>query len=259
MSQPIEQLGPEVMAAIISGGISLLVGVVTAGVSIIVARQNAVSASTLKTRELLTQVELKTRELSDQAEQKLRELRSHSESMRQAQMTDIVRKRIETYPKLYEIISIYGRNWELEGKVRDRAWASAFLMELINNNAVNGAFFSNVVYVWYGILRSFLEELLKNEDFAIKGEASKKQEAKLYAIIRGPEIQLKGEKHLFPGLGSVIKDELGSYIVSAISVTHSDDSKTTEGLATRLDDLLVAWEKQYKDADSGASPRKDFA
>jgi hypothetical protein len=148
---------PVVVAAIISASISLFVGLVTAIISAFastrVARRSVnaqfalketelVAQFALKEKDLVAQADLQKEGLIAQAELKLSELRAQAESMRQTQVTEIIKKRIDTYPLLYEIISVYGRNWEIAGKVRDRECASSFLNALIENNAKNGAFFS---------------------------------------------------------------------------------------------------------------------
>lgn len=115
----------------VSGVVTLIGAVITARVSIYLA-QKSVTA----------QAEQKSKELTAQADLKLKELTAQAEAMRQTQLTEIVRKRIETYPAFYEILAVYGRNWEIEGKSRNQEWAASFLKALIENNARNGAFFS---------------------------------------------------------------------------------------------------------------------
>ena len=183
----------------------------------------------LKTQEFETQVQLKTRELDTQAKLKGMELdslasklRADWEAVRQQQLTEVLRKRIDTYPALYEIISVYGRNWEIERKPFDVDWSRAFLKALIENNAKNGAFFSNRVYDWYGRLRTFLDEL--STELSSGRLADHKEVAKLYDIIRGP-LQPSGHSR-DPGLGSFIKDELGSYISSVISATYDAEGSS---------------------------------
>jgi hypothetical protein len=149
-----------------------------------------------------------------------------AEAMRQAQLTEIVRKRIETYPAFYEIIAKYGRNWEINGESHNQEWAEKFLKELIDNNAKNGVFFSERVYRWYGALRNELQKLMK--DLGNGREATEDEMQRIYDIIRGPE--MPGDQ--WPGLGTFLKNELGSYISAAIS----RDTEHPEDIRKLLDD-----------------------
>lgn len=217
---------PEVVAALIAGVVATI-GVI---VSIYIARHQVDVQVRLKTQELEAQAQLKSQELEAQGNLKARELqvlasqlRAEQESVRQEQLTEILRKRIETYPVLYEIITVYGRNWEIEGKSFDHRWARSFLKALIDNNAKNGAFFSKRVYEWYGLLRTSLEDL--SGRLAAGGVATREDIERLYDIIRGPILPSGDERD--PGLGSYIKDELGSYVTLIVSATHGtmDTSK----------------------------------
>jgi hypothetical protein len=187
----------------------------------------------LKHDELDAQAKLKHDELDKQGEALSARLRLDQEGLRQAQLTEILKKRNDTYPIFYQIISVYGRNWEIHGKGRDSAWATSFLNALIDNNASNGAFFSDRVYRWYGLLRSLLENLTVS--LATGREANDVEVSLLYDIIRGPIID---EGIQAPGLGSYIKDELGSYIIASVSAIF-DNSATYErhSYATELEEL----------------------
>jgi hypothetical protein len=154
------------------------------------------------------------------------------EALRQAQLSEILRKRIDVYPSLYEIISVFGRNWEIEGKARDQAWAKAFLKALIDNNAKNGAFFSERVYKWYGFLRTFLES---SSNALIDREATNAEIDLLYDIIRGPAYKNDGSISRLAGLGTYIKDELGSYVTAIASATYSYSSTNEQQFAEKSD------------------------
>jgi hypothetical protein len=137
------------------------------------------------------------------------------EGLRQAQLTEILKKRIETYPAFYELLAVFGRNWDIKGKRRDHAWASSFLKALVENNAKNGAFFSERVYEQYGKLRTLLEGL--THSLAKGDEASDPEMAQLFDLIRGTTLP-SGERAA--GLGTYIKDELGSYLTAFVSSSH---------------------------------------
>ena len=187
---------------------------VTAALIAAVVAAAGVLASVLASRR---DTDARTRELAASIDR----LAAEQETVRQEQLTEILRKRIETYPALWEIITIYGRNWEIEGKPCDQAWAKTFLKALIDNNAKHGAFFSNAVYAWYGALRSYLEEM--TVDLATGRTATPDEIARLYDIIRGPVLPT-GDKR-GPGLGSYIKDELGSYVTLIVSAMHPHEKR----------------------------------
>ena len=155
--------------------------------------------------------------LSEELQQKYRALDVALETARQAQAAEIVKRRADTYPELYRIISDYGRSWDLLGKPRDAAWAGEFLGELLSNNAKNGVFFSKKVYEHYGYLREFLVSVLSR---FTAGESIPKEaiNLSLYAIIMGKERGPDQERDA--GLGSYLKNELGGYVEIILSAEY---------------------------------------
>jgi hypothetical protein len=83
----------------------------------------------------------------------------------------------------------------------------------------------------------------------------------MYAIIRGPEIRLAdGTTTQSPGLGSIIKDELGSYVVAAISATHSDYPEEVRKLIENPEALLrLRWSQRRKEMAPQAIEETLFA
>jgi len=231
------------MTTLISAGVAAVVALFGTIVSSWIALRGLEAQAKLKQDELEVQAKLKKDELEAQAKVKKDELeaqakvkkdeleaaaarlRVEQEAMRQTQLTEIVKKRIETYPALYEIISVYGRNWEIEGKARDHAWVSSFLMALIENNAKQGAFFSQRVYDWNGKLRAFLEDFRMELAPGITAPHGEIQ--KLYDIIEGPRLPSGYDRG--HGLGTYIKDELGSYITPTVSTMHRSSEAETNG------------------------------
>jgi hypothetical protein len=174
-----------------------------------------------KAQELEKQLELRVQELQFTTIHLRDELQAREAAVRQEQLTEILKKRIETYPALYEIISIYGRNWQIEGKPYNQAWVDEFLKALIYNNAKNGAFFSDQIYEWYGNLRNLLETWTKTFSDGHNGTSEELEQ--LWAVIRGPMKSSGEERH--PGLGSFIKDELGSYITAIVSARYRNNGQ----------------------------------
>jgi hypothetical protein len=79
-----------------------------------------------------------------------------------------------------------------------------------------------MVYEWYGRLRSFLEQMSKR--LAIGSTARPDEIARLYDIIRRPILPTGDQRA--PGLGSFIKDELGSSYVTLIVSAISGDQRS---------------------------------
>lgn len=192
-------LEPTVIAAIISGVVAVL-GVL---VSSILARG--------QTRIQAQELELRTRELDFRAkelENFAKQLEAQLEENRQAQLVEIIKKRIETYPQLWSVLLTYGRNWRLEGKVRDAAWAQEFLLQLNKCHAEFGVFFSQPVYAKFHEFQNFLK--LIAEILSEGKEVYQEQYVQLFRIINGD--QLEGT----PGLATHLKNDLGSYSIAAI-------------------------------------------
>src|SRR5262245_11419198 len=118
-----------VIAAAVSGVVALLVAAISARVTrkgwaaqadlkmkelnsqAILKAQELDSQATLKANELRSQARLKAQELDSQSTLKANELelmvkrlKAEEEAVRQSQLTEIVKKRMETYPSLYKII-----------------------------------------------------------------------------------------------------------------------------------------------------------
>ncbi|MCP4662103.1 MAG: hypothetical protein GY856_42415 [bacterium] len=136
---------------------------------------------------------------------KVREL---EEQNRQAQLLEILKKRIECYPPLWEILISYTINWPYKGTNRDWQWANAFLMELDSWNATYGLFFSHAARVKFIELRSFLlgiEGKLTDDESVTRSDFEE-----MYYILVG--IEEKGEV----GLDTHLRNDLGSYRIAAI-------------------------------------------
>jgi outer membrane murein-binding lipoprotein Lpp len=176
---------PTIIAAIVAGAVSSL-GVLA-----------AVVAARWQLNAKLEEIELKTKELDLAAERLEREL----DALRQAQLGQILAKRLDAYPRLWSVLLTYGLNWAIERKPRNEAWARKYLSELNQCNAQCGLFFSQSVYVAFHRLRAHLVEI----DFKLsKGELLDEAEfTRLDTIVSGVDGA--------PGLATYLKDDLGSY------------------------------------------------
>jgi hypothetical protein len=105
----------------------------------------------------------------------------------------------------------YDLNWGLEGKQFDRSWSLEFLRELNACNAEHGVFFSQPVYERFAEFRTFLADTTKHSK---QGEEISEDDR------RGLEEQLFSTTKK-SGLGTVLKDDLGSYIQINLKVGSS--------------------------------------
>jgi hypothetical protein len=167
-------------------------------------------------QDLDARIKIAREEIDTRLKTAREDIATRNEAARQTQMTEVLKKRIETYPELYRIISAYGRAWELSDRPWDLEWCETFLSDLLRNNEKNGAFFSNKVYESYGDLRGHLESLRSRLRHG--GHVTDEDIEKLYAIIRGP-IKPSGDSR-GPGLGSWMKNELGAEVETFTSVLH---------------------------------------
>ena len=131
--------------------------------------------------------------------------------LRQTQFRDILQKRIEIYPRLWSICIRYETNWVIDGKVKDRDWAQAFVAELNAFNIEGGLFFTEELYNSFGDVRA---GLLRAVDETKPGEAVDPQ---LTAWIRIAIYGTTDDKgRVIPGLSTHLKDDLGSYHATAL-------------------------------------------
>jgi hypothetical protein len=186
---------------IISALISSTVAIVGVFTSIIIARWQ----SKLQTKEL----NLKALELNSS----LKKLEADYEALRQEQFTEILKMRLETYPKLWKILLKYGHYWKYEGKLQDNTWVKEFLIELRECNAQIGIYFSQALYEKYFEYYCALVEI---EFKFSKGKHVLPEELdSLDMIFLG-----NGNR---PGLATILKDDLGSYRSIALQRREVDN------------------------------------
>jgi hypothetical protein len=183
-----------IIAAAISGIIALI-GVIA---SLAVARQQ----SALQDKELA----LKAKEIENLTQR----FEAEFESLRQTQLTEVLRKRIDTYPKLWKVLITYTTNWGIAQNPRNLEWVKSFLAALNECNVETGIFFSERVYKKFFDLRA---ALIKLEQKMSTGQALDEQDFWLPdRICLGSD----GEA----GLSTYLKDDLGSYGNTAIQATN---------------------------------------
>ncbi len=134
--------------------------------------------------------------------------------LRQAQLGQILQKRIEVYPILWSINIRYLTNWKLDKKLQDREWAENYLRELNAFNIDNGLFFSQKLYGKFVKLREYLTAAV--EKTPAGGEVLKKQTSLIWEEVYGKKN--KPPKKPTPGLSTFLKDDLGSYSGASLQV-----------------------------------------
>lgn len=143
------------------------------------------------------ELELKAKEI----DATVKKLHSELEVLQQTQFTEILKKRLEVYPKIWEIVMTHTLNWQSNNKVRDYQWVKEFLEQLTACSAEVGVFFSQAVYVRYIDLENILINLEKKLSEGVKVE-----EFELFM----PDRIFVGENN-DGGLATFLKDDLGSY------------------------------------------------
>jgi hypothetical protein len=124
----------------------------------------------------------------------------------QTQFMEIIKKRIETYPKLWRIHIHYETNWSLEGKSKTKEWAQEYVAALNEFNVEGGLYFSQDLYVRFVELRRALYDAI---DGTMPGEVvSPSTTRAIREIVYGGSWRA--------GLSTHLKDDLGSYNVTLL-------------------------------------------
>lgn len=124
------------------------------------------------------------------------------DTSRQTQFQEIIKKRIEFYPKLWKIHISYETDWTLARKTKTREWAIEYLDRLAEFNREGGIFFSQAAYVKFFELRHVLHHAV--DETAPGQEISPELAFRIRDAVYGS--RLSG-----PGMSSHLKDDLGSY------------------------------------------------
>ncbi len=134
--------------------------------------------------------------------------------LRQAQLGQILQKRIEVYPILWSINIRYLTNWKLDKKLQDREWAENYLRELNAFNIDNGLFFSQKLYGKFFELRKHLMAAV--EEAPAGGAVPEELTSIIWEAVYGKDDEETGEST--PGLSTFLKDDLGSYSGASLQV-----------------------------------------
>jgi len=184
--------------ALIAGGVSII-GTLVTYISVKGNLKAKINELKLKESEII----IKQKEFENTA----KNIELHLETLKQNQLSEIVKKRINVYPKLWKIIISYGTEWVFEEKKYDIEWAKNYRNELREYNKEYGVFFSQEVYNSFFYLRQGLTKIIKKH--TLNNTISQSECAKLYELIINITTMCEP-------LSVVMKDDLGSYSKSII-------------------------------------------
>ena len=134
------------------------------------------------------------------------ELQKEMTILHQNQLQDILKKRIEVYPYLWEIITVHWQHFDNNKK--DINWCKTFINELKRCNEQYGVYFSQAVYEQYHAFYMELKKIkLELETFG--GIIDNTQ-------ISTIDLLWYGNEKYGLGLASQLKNDLGSYKIALI-------------------------------------------
>ena len=184
--------------------IAAFVSIIGTTVTLISVRGNLkIKLNELKIRK--DEIVLKQKDIENAA----KNIESEFEKLKQMQLSEIIKKRLEVYPMLWEVLITYGTEWFFEGKQYNYEWAKNYLNALNACNKRCGVFFSQDVYLSFHVLRTSLSEIVKR--FNANDYVTQEECESLYDIITD------GTLNCAP-LSTSLKDDLGSYSTSIIQM-----------------------------------------
>jgi hypothetical protein len=132
---------------------------------------------------------------------------------RTTQFTEVLKKRIEIYPKLWQIHIQYETHWDLYRKPKTGAWAVEYRDALKGINLEGGVFFSEKLYNRFFDLRARLDAAANETPMDSLVAEDKVDEIRFIVYGRPGH----------PGLATIEKDDLGSYGASEIQTRTDRD------------------------------------
>ena len=147
----------------------------------------------------ISEVEVKKQEVEKMGDR----LQAEAEALRQTIMRDVLAPRMQAYAALWRVFITYERNWLIEQKTFDAAWADEFLLALNTCNAEHGVFFSEDVYVPFYEYRERLLDIVRKSN---SGQAITPED-----VSRLMEVSTSGIPDM-TSLATAMKNDLGSYM-----------------------------------------------
>lgn len=157
----------------------------------------------------LKEVNLKQKELElerEKLESIGNDLRTEMATLHQNQLQDILRKRIEVYPHLWEVVTVHWQH--CDNNKKDKSWCKSFINELKRCNEQYGVYFSQAVYEQYHAFYMELKKIMLDlETFGGIVDNSH---------ISTIDLLWYGNEKYGLGLASQLKNDLGSYKIALI-------------------------------------------
>jgi hypothetical protein len=142
--------------------------------------------------------------------------KSKRDEIIQAQLKEVLAKRMELYPRLWRIPQTFLSDWERQEKPVDAKWARDFFRELIDWHAEYGVFLSQDAYMTFGELRKAAQEVVKRCDAGTL--PTYKDLGVMDRIYSLGDPKRPGHDPLHYGLATWLKNDLGSYKSPALRV-----------------------------------------
>ena len=186
---------------IISASIGASVALVGAILAYISAKQQLkISFKEIELKQ--SQLEFERKRLSNIGD----DLQKEMAKLHQDQLQEILKKRIEIYPYLWEVVTVHWQHYENNRK--DKNWCKTFLKELKRCNEKYGVYFSQAVYEQYHALYMELKRIYI--DLEISGTIIDNTHIDTINIL------WYGGENYGLGLASQLKNDLGSYKIALI-------------------------------------------
>jgi hypothetical protein len=121
--------------------------------------------------------------------------------VQQTQFGEVLKKRMQVYPRLWRIHIFYETNWVLDQKPKTGAWAREYRDALNDLNLDGGVFFTQDLYEQFFLLREQLDEAARETppDEIVASQ----RVVTIRSIVYGEPGR--------SGMSTIEKDDLGSY------------------------------------------------
>jgi hypothetical protein len=196
-------------AVIIAAAISLVVGIITYLGTVQAAKQQVTGQAKIAKGQIEGQVAVAQQQINAQLDE-----------VRQTQFKDILAKRIEVYPKLWQILQASLSDRLRTGESVNKRWAKQLLQGLLAWHSQNGIFLTQASYSRFAELRA---EVLTIYRKCEKGQQPTNNDLERLDVIWSGDASKNKS-----GLATELKNDLGSYTAVAVSVKSSEQQAAAQ-------------------------------
>jgi hypothetical protein len=143
------------------------------------------------------------------------QVRSKLDELTQTQFRDVQVKRIEVYPRLWQIVQTATSDRRRADRPVDAEWARNFFAALNSWHAEHGVFLSESAYRRFGDLRALLLAVVARCEL---GGAPTSEDLEMADLIYSGDATVPETDPRRYGLATWLKNDLGSYKVPAVAV-----------------------------------------